>query len=85
MKPSTRIRVSLRAALRRTKGYAALRVLRRGIRAAFIDHRRRSLDQAHFYEGEKELVDISRAYPRAVRKLLQRWPSLDFSDPRSEP
>jgi hypothetical protein len=84
MRPSTRIKVATRAARRRRVGYAALRVLRCGVRAAFVDHKRRTLGDAE-YAGTQELEAIARAYPRAVRRLLQRWPNLNFTDPRADP
>ena len=85
MKPSTRIRVGARVALRRRYGYAALRVLRRAVRFAFADHRRRTLDAARAYDGARELVAMRAAYNRAVRRLLGRWPSLSLFDERGEP
>jgi hypothetical protein len=84
MRPSTRVRLGLRAALRRTYGYAALRVLRRSVRAALADHRARSVG-AGSYDGTRELKAIRAHYRRAVKRLLQRWPALQFSDERSEP
>lgn len=85
MRPSTRIRVGARVALRRRYGYAALRVLRRAVRAALQDHRRRALDPLHEYAGGPELAAIRAAYNRAVRRLLDRWPALVLFDPRAEP
>ncbi len=75
----------MRAARRRRYGWAALRLMRRAIRAALIEHRRRTLDPARAYDGTRELVAIHRAYNRAVRELLARWPRLSLFDERAEP
>lgn len=48
-------------------GYAALRVLRSAIRFAIAEHRRRTLDPAHPYAGDRELASMRVAYNRAVR------------------
>lgn len=46
LNPSTRLKIAIRAARRRRYGYAALRVLRRGLRAAVADHFERSTGRA---------------------------------------
>jgi len=66
-------------------GWAALRVVRRGMARALAEHRRRSVDGARPYDGERELAAIARAYRRAVAKLLARFPSLSLGDARAEP
>lgn len=82
MRPATRIKLALRAALRRRYGYASLRVLRRGVRAAVADHRRRELGAAPY---ASEFDQIAASYWRALVRLRRRWPSLDLADPRAEP
>ncbi len=85
LRPSTRIKLAERAALRRRYGVAALRVLRRGMRAAISDHVRRTLGPTS-YAGSAEESAIRRAYLRAVRRLVARWPSLLLEhDPASAP
>lgn len=83
IRPSTRIKIALRAALRRTYGYAALRVLRRGIARAFADHQVRTLGSLP-YTGSVEREAIRTSYARGIRKLMRRWPRLDLLDPRAE-
>jgi hypothetical protein len=85
VKPSTRIRFAARLALRRRYGYAALRVLRRAVRLAVSEHRRRTLDAERAYDGDHEHKAMRAAYNRAVRRLLASWPALSLFDPRGEP
>lgn len=82
MKPRTRIRLAMRAALRRRYGYAALNALRRGVRAAMREHVRRSLDASRPYDGGAELTAIRAAYRRALTRLQSLWPSLLVDDER---
>lgn len=84
MRPSTRIRFALRAALRRRYGYAALRVLRRGVARAVVDHFERSVG-ARPYAGSGEARAIGAEYQRALHQVLRRWPALDLSDERAQP
>ncbi len=84
MRPSTRIKVGLRAALRRRYGFAALRVLRRALRRALADHRARTLGGRR-YAGDVEAEAIRAAFRYGVRRLRRRWPSLSFTDERAEP
>jgi len=82
MAPLARVRLSLRVALRRRYGYAALRVLRTGIRAALAEHTARQYDPRPYSTTKRELIDASAA---AVRRLRRRWPALNFTDARAEP
>lgn len=82
MGPITRIRIGARAALRRRYGYAALRVLRRAVRAAVAVHEAAQVDQASYSTRRTELAD---AYSAALKRLRKRWPRLDFSDERANP
>ena len=82
MKPATRLRIALRAALRRRYGYAALRQLRRGVGRAISEHRKRELGPAPY---ASEADEIASAYRRALLKLSRRWPSLRLDDPRALP
>jgi hypothetical protein len=84
MRPSTRMRIATRAALRRRFGYAALRVLRKGFLAAMGAHRRASVGE-QVYNGETERAAVEEGYRRGARRLLKRWPALSFDDPRAEP
>lgn len=81
--PATRVRLALRAALRRRYGYAALRALRRGVGAAMADHLTRSVDGSRPYASQ--LIEIRDAYWQALRRLRKRWPDLELEDPRSRP
>lgn len=82
MNPTTRIRLATRAALRRRYGYAALRVLRRGLRRARDDHRARQLAPAPYSFHTDQL---RAAYIYALMRLRRRWPTLNPSDPRAKP
>jgi hypothetical protein len=84
MRPAIRVRFALRAALRRRYGYAALRVLRRGLARAAADHFERSIG-ARPYDGSTEGPALTREYRRALRRLLDRWPDLDLTDDRARP
>jgi hypothetical protein len=68
----------------RRKGYAALRRVRRAIRAALALHRARSEDPARPYNASAELAKLHAYYSRAIRRLRERWPSLSLFDPRAE-
>jgi len=82
-RPTTRVRLALAAALRRRYAYAALRVFRRGLRAALEEHLRRSLGPDP-YETELEL--LRSWYRVGIRRLERRFGApLPFDDPRSEP
>lgn len=81
MRPTARLRVALRAALRRRYAYAALRVLRRGLRAALELHWRRSLEKEVYASHFAELVG---AYWYALKALERRFGRLPpFDDPRA--
>lgn len=82
MNPTARIRLATRAALRRRYGYAALRVLRRGLRQANNDHRARQLAPAPYSTSTDE---IRSAYVYALQRLRRRWPQLNPTDPRAKP
>ena len=73
----------MRAALRRRYGYAALRVMRASLRRALRVHRERMLDPARPYSGTMD--EISAQYRYAMRRVLKRWPMLDYLDQRAEP
>lgn len=81
-RPTTRIKIGLRAALRRRYSYAALRVLRRAAWAAIADHNRRSIAVAEYASELDELVTL---YWRALQRLRKRWPGLDLADERGQP
>jgi len=76
------VRLALKAARRRRYGYAALRVLRRGLRAAVASHVARSIGDAPY---ASELSNVRIAYKRGLAELLKRFGRLSFDDPRSEP
>jgi hypothetical protein len=82
MRPSTRLKVALRAALRRRYGYAALRLLRVALRKALADHQRRQLGDRPYAAGP-ELEAVHTRYRQAVRRLRKRWPALDYGDSRA--
>jgi len=68
--------------LRRKYGYAALRVLRRSLRAAVAAHRAGQVGARSYSTGRAELAD---AYSVALKRLRKRWPRLDLSDDRAKP
>lgn len=82
MRPATRLRVALRAARRRRYGYAALRVLRRGLSIAVRDHVERSVSPAPYASEWDEIYGLFR---RGLAELLRRFGRLDLSDPRAQP
>ena len=84
MRPSARLKVGLRAALRRRYGYAALRVLRRALVAAVEAHSAR-LVGPQAYDGATEGDRLFRLYWEALQRLRRRWPGLDLDDERSRP
>jgi hypothetical protein len=79
--PLARIRVAKRAALRRRYGYAALRILRRGVRQALQLHRQRQISPLPYSTSTDE---ITAAYLDAIRRLRKTWPKLNPNDPRAE-
>jgi hypothetical protein len=81
MTPLARIRVATRAALRRRYGYAALRILRRGVRQALQAHRERQLSPQPYSTSTDE---ITAAYVYAIRRLRKRWRKLNPNDARAE-
>lgn len=82
LRPSTYVRFALRAARRRRYGYAALRVLRAGVRRAVAAHLAASVgDRPYSSDGEA----IYAVYRRALGELRRRFPALDPTDERSEP
>ena len=81
-RPSTRLKLALRAARRGRYGYAALRVLRRGLSAAVAEHLARSIG-AGPYESERD--QIHTLYRRGLKELLSRFGRLDLADERSRP
>ena len=80
--PAARLRLALRAARRRRYAYAALRVLRRGLRAAVAVHVARSIGDAPY---ASELSNVRIAYRRGLAELLRRFGRLNLADPRAEP
>lgn len=82
MGPIARIRIGTRAALRRRYSYAALRVLRRTLRAALAVHEAAQRGQASYSTRRTELAE---AYSAALKRLRKRWPRMDFSDERANP
>lgn len=83
--PYGRLKVGVRAAFRRRKGYAALRRVRAAVKAAVALHRLRSLDPTHDYAADAEMKKLRALYNRTVRRLRERWPALSLFDPRAEP
>lgn len=83
-RPATHVRTALRAALRRRYGYAALRVLRRGLSRANAAHLSRQLGPRE-YDGTTEARAVYDATVRALRALRRRWPRLNWWDPRADP
>jgi len=82
VRPATRVKIALRAALRRRYAYSGLRLLRRGLRRALEHHRALAVGPAP-YDGTSD--EIERVYVGALRRLARRWPCLPFADPRAEP
>jgi hypothetical protein len=80
--PVGRLRVARQAAKRRRYGYAALRVLRRGLKAAVANHVARSIGDRPYVS---QLADLRADYQRALRDHLKRFGRLDLSDPRAAP
>jgi len=80
--PTARIRAGLRAALRRRYSFAALRVLRRAVRAAIACHTEAQFDSRPYSSRRAE---IANAYAAALRRLRRRWPFLNFDDERANP
>jgi hypothetical protein len=80
--PSAKLRLALKAARRRRYGYAALRVLRRGLARAVATHIERSID-ARPYASEME--EIRTLYRRGLAELLRRFDRLDLADERAMP
>lgn len=82
LRPTTRLKLAARAARRRRYGYAALRVLRRGLRAAVADHYVRSISDSVYVS---ELEEIRLTFARALRAHVQRFGFAALDDVRSEP
>jgi len=80
--PMTKLIVAGRAARRRRYGYAALRVLRRGLGRALVAHLERSIGPKPY---ASQLEAIRRRYRHELLWLLRRFPSLDMADPRGVP
>lgn len=81
-RPSTRLKLALRAARRRRYGYAALRVLRRGLAAAVRAHLDRSCGAGPY---ASEYDQIWALYRRGLAELLRRFDRLDLADERARP
>jgi hypothetical protein len=84
MGPYARLKYGARVALRRRKGYAALRRLRQAIRAALALHRQRCEDATRTYNAEREMTKIDAYYKRTIRRVRERWPQLSLFDARAE-
>ena len=83
MKPTARLRVALRAALRRRYAYAALRVLRRGLVRALEDDMRRSVGPDTY---ASELDALGTVFWQGLKRLERRFRRPPpFEDPRSLP
>jgi len=84
LRPSTYVQLAIRAARRRRYGYAALRVLRRGLRRAIAEHFARSIGPAPY---ASEVDEIRARYSRGVAELLRKFPALGFhlDDERAKP
>lgn len=80
--PAARIRAGLRVALRRRYSFAALRVLRRSVRAASASHAAAQLGREPYSSQSAELAE---AYAAALKRLFRRWPLLDLDDRRAIP
>lgn len=81
--PLTTIRSARRAALRRRYGYAALRILRRGMRRAIARHKAFQITPDITYAVATD--QLVTEYWHSLKLLLKRWPNLDPADPRAEP
>jgi hypothetical protein len=82
VRPSTRLKIGLKTALRRRYGYAALRALRRALVAAVESHKAKELGAAPYDGSEGEV--IYRLYWQALQRLRKRWPDLDLEDDRAK-
>lgn len=80
--PVATIKGARRRALGRRYGYAALRVLRRGLRLAVERHAAAQFAQQPYSVMRENIVG---EYHASVKALRRRWPDLDFGDPRAEP
>lgn len=81
--PSTYVRLAMRAARRRRYGYAALRVLRRGLRTALAEHFARSVDVGRPYASELEAIQT--LFRRGVAELVRRFGLKILDDERAAP
>jgi hypothetical protein len=82
--PYARLKCGVRVAMRRRKGYAALRRVRLAVRAALALHRQRSEDAARAYNAGAELAKIDAYYKRTIKRVRARWPALSLFDPRAD-
>jgi len=82
LRPSTYVKLAARAARRRRYGYAALRMLRAGVRRAVDAHLAASIGDRRYVSDADAIYARYRA---ALRELRDRFPCLDPSDERSEP
>jgi len=80
--PLARLKVASRAARRRRYGYAALRVLRRGLAAAVTRHIERSIAGQPYASQYEQIYAL---YAAELRRLRRLFPRLDFADERSLP
>lgn len=81
--PATYLRLATRAARRRRYGYAALRVLRKGLRAAIAAHLERSVDVRRPYASELDAIQT--LYRRGVAELVRRFGLKILDDERAAP
>lgn len=84
MQPYARLKYGVRVAMRRRKGFAALRRVRLAVRAALELHRARCEDATRPYNASAELAKIHTYYQRTIRRMRERWPALSLFDTRAE-
>lgn len=82
MTPLGRLKVGLRAARRRRKGYAVLRRMRSALGAALALHLERTLGGAPYASQFEALYN---AYRAELLRLRRRFPRLDLGDERALP
>lgn len=80
--PLGRLKVGLRAARRRRKGFAVLRFMRKALAAALVRHIERSVGPAP-YASQYEAIYVT--YRAEMLRLRRRFPRLDLDDPRGLP
>jgi hypothetical protein len=80
--PLGRLRLGLRVARRRRKGFAVLRRMRTALAAALVLHIERSVGPRPYSSQYDAIYAMYRA---AFVQLRKRFPRLDIGDPRGLP